>query len=503
VWKGEVGTLTSATNKHSAISLLQFVGLGLVFALLATANGAGYRYGVSDQAFYIPVVTRALQPLAFPHDAALIDAQGRLMLADEVLAAIVRATGLSVESLFFAGYVLSLALMWAALAAIGARVYTSVWGTIALGAAFTLRHRIPRTSANSFEPYFHPRMLAFAICLLAVAALLRRRYLIAITLVAIGAVVHVTTALWFAMLIGVALAVLERRLRPVAVTIAVAGILAGAWMFTVGPLRTRMDGVWLQAVAGKDSLFASQWPLWAWAANLALLGILWWAHRRRAARGDASQEDGALVGGAAALVVLFLVTLPLAEAHFAFPVQLQISRIFWLVDALATIYVLALFRRERTMRIVAALLVVLSAARGVYVMTVERPERGLFALHLPESPWMDVMHWLSTEPLNTHVLADPGHAWRYGTSVRVAAGRDVFLEDVKDSAIAIYSRDVAARVIERAAMMQDFPALTAERARELSTRYDLNYLVTEAELPLPIAYENTRFHIYRLKDVDR
>src|SRR5262245_55493474 len=192
-------------NQRSAISLLQLSVLGIAFALLATANGAGYRYGVSDQAFYIPVVTRAIEPSAFPRDAALIDAQGRLMLADELLAAIVRTTGLSLDSLFFAAYVLSLALLWSALAAIGARIYTSAGGTIALGAAFTLRHRIPRTSANSFEPYFHPRMLAFAIGLLAVAALLRRRYLVAVALVAIGAVVHVTTALWFSLLIGVAL----------------------------------------------------------------------------------------------------------------------------------------------------------------------------------------------------------------------------------------------------------------------------------------------------------
>ena len=52
------------------------------FVVLATANAAMYRYGVSDQAFYIPVVARALDPAAFPRDAALIDAQGRLMLAD-------------------------------------------------------------------------------------------------------------------------------------------------------------------------------------------------------------------------------------------------------------------------------------------------------------------------------------------------------------------------------------------------------------------------------------
>ena len=112
------------------------------------------------------------------------------------------------------------------------------------------------------------------------------------------------------------------------------------------------------------------------------------------------------------------------------------------------------------------------------------------------------MHWLATAPLSAHVLADPGHSWKYGSSVRVAAKRDVFLEDVKDSAIAIYSRDVAVRDVERAAAIHDFAALTADDALRLADRYDLNYIVTEAQLPLPLAYENEQFHIYRLKPID-
>jgi len=486
------------------LRVLQFSCLGIAFVVLATANAAGYRFGVSDQAFYIPVVVRALEPAAFPRDAALIDAQGRLMLADELIAAIVRLTGASLDTLFFIAYLLSLALTWAALVAIGARIYTSNWGTIALGAAFTLRHRIPRTSANTFEPYFHPRMLAFAIGLIAIAALLRRTYLAAIVLVGVSALVHVTTALWFSILIGVAMAVLEPRLRRPAIVVAGAAMAIGAWTFTLGPLSTRMDDVWLQAVASKDSLFASQWPAWAWIANVALLGILWWAHSHRRARGHATAEDAAVIWGTTALVAFFLLTLPLVLARVAFPVQLQISRVFWMVDVIATIYVLSLVRRESAARALAIAIVVVAIARGAYVMFVERPERGLFALHLADdSPWADAMHWLATEPLSAHVLADPGHSWKYGTSVRVAARRDVFLEDVKDSAIAIYSRDVAARVVERAAAVRDFPALTADDARRLADRYDLNYLVTEAHMPLPIAYENEQFHIYRLKEIVR
>ena len=75
--------------------------------MLATANGAGYRYGVSDQAFYIPVVQHAIDPETFPRDASLIDAQGRLMITDEILASIARVTSLPLDTIFLAAICLS------------------------------------------------------------------------------------------------------------------------------------------------------------------------------------------------------------------------------------------------------------------------------------------------------------------------------------------------------------------------------------------------------------
>jgi hypothetical protein len=496
--------------------------------VLATANGAGYRYGVSDQAFYIPVVVRSIDPALFPRDASLIDAQGRLMIVDEVLAGLARAAGLSLETLFLACYLGSLLVVWSGLWLIGTRVYHNPWAVAALAAALTMRHRIPRTSVNSLEPYFLPRMLAFGIGMLAVAAVLRRRPWVAIALIAVAAPVHVTTALWFAVLVGTALAVLDRRLRLViAGGAAIAGMVLLAAV-AAGPLRgtlTTMDATWLQAVASKDSLFATQWPAWAWAANFAFFGLLVWAYRTRARRGDATAEDRALVWGAGALVALFVVTLPLVAAGVSLAVQFQISRVFWLVDLLALVYVVAAVCDSRTVKVrtadrtpaadhtpagaartftvrgptIAIALILFATGRGLYIMLVERPERPLFEVRLPVSPWEDAMAWLRRQPRDVHVLADPGHGWKYGTSVRVSAERDVLLEEVKDSALAIYSRDVAARVVERTQAVGDFASLTADRGRELAGRYELDVLVTEADLPLPVAYRNQQFRIYFLR----
>jgi len=482
----------------------------VAFALVATANGAGYRYGVSDQAFYIPVVVRALDPAAYPRDSALIDAQGRLMLSDEVLATVVRTTGWPLDAVFLAAYLLTAGVLCAGLMLVGSRVYQYPWTSWALLAALTLRHRITRTSANSIEPYYHPRTLAFAVGLLAVAALLRSRSGLAVALVATAAAIHVTTGLWLMVLVGTALVVQDRWWRKVAAPVALTGALAAGWLRLSGVLQDRfttMDAVWLQAVATKDSLFASQWPLAAWAANLGLVAVLWGAHALRRRSGRATPQDAALVWGATALAALFLVTLPLVSAGVAFFVQLQIPRVFWLIDVVATIYVIGALAEgtsggtARRAAAVAAVLGLLAAGRGLYVMLVERPDRPLFAMHLQDDAWQDAMEWLKRQDRRVHVFADPGHSWKFGNSVRVGAERDVLLEEVKDSALAIYSRDVAARVMDRTMAVDDFTVLTPEKARALAMRYDLDYLVTATEMPLPEAYRNDTFHVYTLRDM--
>lgn len=469
-----------------------------VFVLVATANGAGYRYGTSDQAFYIPSVVRALDPAAFPRDASLIDSQGRLMLADEVIAAIARTAGAPPDALFFAAYLTSLLLIWLALTAIGRHLYPSAWLTVALVSAFTLRHQIPRTSANSFEPYFHPRMLAFGIGAMAVAAVLRRRMWLAVAFVGLSGLVHATTGLWFAIVAGVAIVRLEPGFRPLAIGAVAAAAAFVAWAGLAGPLQgsfVTMDTAWLGAVAGKETLFPSNWPVWTWVANLSLIVVAWFTYR---VRERTEPELSALIWGAAALVGIFLATFPLVQAKLALPVQLQISRVFWLVDFVALLTAIGLARRERAAKILAGVMVALAVGRGVYVMAVEHPERPLMAIRLPASDWQNAMQWIKAQPAKSHVLADPGHAWKYGTSVRVSAERDVFLEEVKDSAIAIYSRDVALRYNERNMAIGDFNQLSAERASELAARYDLDYLVAEADLPLRLAYRNARFKVYSL-----
>ena len=100
---------------------------GLAFALCATLNAGGYRYGASDQAFYIPAILHQLDPSLFPRDWAMLGAQGRFFFVDELGAALVSATGLTLPVWFALAQVATLAALYAGAIAMGRAclLYTS------------------------------------------------------------------------------------------------------------------------------------------------------------------------------------------------------------------------------------------------------------------------------------------------------------------------------------------------------------------------------------------
>jgi hypothetical protein len=471
--------------------------------VLATMNAAGYRYAASDQAFYLPAILRHLDPSLFPVSAHLIDSQARLTIIDEMVAAIVRATGVSLQHLFVALYVVTLVLMAAAAIRIGSRLYRTGWAVAALGAALTLRHAIAKTGANTLEGYFHPRQLAFALGLWGTAMVLDRRYRTALLFVAAAAAIHPTTALWFIVWLGAAVFIERpewRRIMWASVAIAVAlALLRGpiAGHFTI------MDAAWLEAIGEKD-LYPLAWPLDAWITNLIGIPIVLvaWSTRRRA--GLVVTGESPLVLGAMALPLLFLCWLPFDAARVALAVQLQASRVFWCLDILATIYVVWWLAEgtkpsPRRAAAVAALVLAASLTRGVYTMFVQFPDRRLFAVDIQHDDWREAMAFARTTDPRSLWLADPVHAAKYGSSLRAAGQRDVLVEALKDRAIAMYDRGVALQVAERLDAAQRTPWDTRDGALALARRYSLDYLVIDRQLDLPLAHRSGSLFVYKLR----
>jgi small basic protein len=499
-----------AIRLNTAVWLLL---LTIVFSVLVTANGAGYRYGVSDQAFYIPAIELAQTPALFPRDRVLLAPQAQLTVLDEAIAGLRAGSGTSLESLFFIGYLLTVALFAAGVALIGDRLYVSRWSTAALLMALTLRHRIARTGVNTFESAFHPRVLTFALGLLAVGLFLRGRRIAAMMLALLACLVHPTTGAWFVLWMTVAWAVEawpSRAGRRIVVGVAPLAAVIGVGVVASGALADRltvMDAPWLAAFASRDYLFPfDDWKVGTWLTHLlpALVIAAVWQWRRRL--GLATTHEHAVVIGCLALLLAFLVSMPLVEARIALAVQLQTSRVLWQIELLATAYVVWTITESPWLRMLAArrgavaatLLAVLSLARGYYILRIEHDHR-LVAVHLPASDWRRMGDWVSANTsIQAHLLADPDHVWTYGSSLRVSAKRDVALEAVKDAAIAIYSRDGASRVTDRRSAIGDFHALTEARAEALADTYALDYLLTERSLRLPLVHAEGPLKLYRL-----
>jgi hypothetical protein len=483
----------------------------LVFCALAIANSAGYRYGVSDLAFYLPAAFQRLEPALFPRDRQILDVQARLTLADEGIAhalAAGRAVGVGDQATIYALHIATLLALFGAAVAFGRAVFRSPWATAAFVTAMTLRHAVARTGVNTLEGYFHPRVLAFAIGLLAFAVFLRRGPWPALALGLVAAAVHTTTAFWFLIALGVAGLVSERRQRIplLAIGIAAAGMLAYA--IGRGPLAGRlqpMDAGWLAVVAEKDYLFPDRWGAGDWLTCVLYVAVWGSAAFARWREGELRGRERGLVAGSAALLGIFLLMLPPLLVRSALAVQLQPSRVFWIFDALATAAVVRVVaerpRRRATRSAVAltAVLLLFSTGRGIYLLAVRFPERSLAQLSQPRNDWEDAMRFARTTDVGSYWLAHPDHTFLYGSGVRVSGHRDVLVERTKDPAVAMYDRGVAMRVADRLASIGEFDAMTAPRARELAGMYEIDYLITEAELPLPVAFQNGTFRVYRLR----
>jgi hypothetical protein len=478
------------------------------FILLATLNSAGYRYGASDQAFYMPAMLKRMDPSLFPRDSDLIRSQAQLTFADDVIGPVARITGISFPALFVLLQVVALTLLALGVFRIGQLLYRTMWTTVALLAAVTLRHAILRSGTNTLEGYFHPRQLSFALGTLAIGEFLRGSYVAMAVLLLVAGALHPTTGLWFVISLGVATFIAEPRLRTaLGALAAVCGVVA-MWAVISGPLAGRlqpMDQVWLATLRSKEYLFPLQWPVTTWLVNLGYVPLIVWVSQKRREAGVVVDREAALVAGVLTLVIVFASTLPFNAARVALAIQLQPARVFWIVDFLAVTYGVWMVAEGAVpviarARLAAATLALVSLARGAYIMLVEFPDRRIAQVDFSDDDWGRAMRWArASSDTQSGWLAAPDHATRYGTSVRVAAHRDVFVEAIKDEAVGMYDRAVAMRTHDRVEALGDFSALTSEKARALATGFALDYLVTESDLALPVAFQSGALRVYRLR----
>ena len=214
---------------------------------------------------------------------------------------------------------------------------------MALAAALTLRHAIAKSGTNTLEGYFHPRQLAFSLGVLALVALMRRR--IACRRDAcLGrwASAPDDRALVFDLdrrcVVGQRSALAHRRLIVAMAPRRSSDI----WMLVAGPLAGRLvqNGRGVAGDAGNEGLSipARMAGVCVAAEPGVRAGHPLHLQRRRRDAGLLVPGEHGLVWGCLSLLVVFALALPLNAARLAIVIQLQMPRIFWMLDLLAIVY---------------------------------------------------------------------------------------------------------------------------------------------------------------------
>ena len=114
--------------------------------------------------------------------------------------------------------------------------------------------------------------------------------------------------------------------------------------------------------------------------NLVPAAAILVIYSARLKRGLVTAGERGVVAGAAVLLAIFVVTLPFVGARVAIAIQLQISRVLWPIEFLATVYLIWAVAEgpwlpSRWTRmapiLLFAVLAAASTARGIYILAVE------------------------------------------------------------------------------------------------------------------------------------
>ena len=296
----------------------------------------GYYFGIEDQTLYLPAVAQALDPTLFPHDAVFFQTETRFTLFDETVAALIRVSRLSTESVVFFGYIASLLATLRACQRLARHAFNDLraeWAGL-LALVILLPFPVAGTRHGLIEWYLHPRAPAMACMLWAVVFAIEGSVL-SILLVGAAAVFHPLVALW-----GVAHVALQAK--RIKLQYLVPALLV-SFMTSCAPSVSRLPrwetAYWRDGLTPEyfDIRYPINWPWFEWVGALtplAVLAVLAWDARRRGAGSLANISGRLFLSGAFGIVLAVALTLspsrrlplqPMRELHMVYFVTIVLA----------------------------------------------------------------------------------------------------------------------------------------------------------------------------------
>ena len=225
----------------------------------------GYHYGIEDEAIYLPAIKKLIDPALYPHDSQFFMSQARWTALPWLISGVARISHVPLAWLVLLTHFASLSLLLFGCSRIAALCFRSLREQASSVLLFTILLTLPVAGTRIYlaDQHLHPRTLANAFVLLAIASVLERRVWRVILAGLAGLAIHPFMAvygLFFAALLALPF---ERIAEVVAIAICV------IWY---APHR---DAAWHEALATRPYYTLRNWEWYEWIGLLAPFAVLW------------------------------------------------------------------------------------------------------------------------------------------------------------------------------------------------------------------------------------
>lgn len=263
-------------NKNNRLGGFSVLALLLLLTVAAVAVH-GYHYGIEDQAIYLPGLKKALDPSLYPHDSELFSPQATASGLTRLVVGTVKTFGLSVASASLVWHLFSIFAFLFACWALTGKVFESIRARVSALVMVTCLFTLPLagTALYIVDQHLHPRTLASALALMAIAVVLphvegeRRpalKVVFAAACIAASMYIHVLMGFFGAIFVAILLLPEDRFGRRATIF--------GAFLPFSNFFQSANAG-WLEATRTRTQHYLLQWEWYEWLGAIGPIVLLW------------------------------------------------------------------------------------------------------------------------------------------------------------------------------------------------------------------------------------
>jgi len=480
----------------------------LSFTLLSFAV-MGYHPGLEDDGFYLTAVKADLNPALYPHNSSFFRLQMQAMVFDKAMAAFVRVTHLPLTWSELLWQFLSIfMILWAchSIARLLFRGAAAQWAGVAMvGAMFTLP--VAGTCLFLVDQHLHPRGIATALILLAIAGVMEGKAGRATVLLALAAFIHpIMAAFGFSFCLFLTLALNNRVyawveavrvFRPAVKPQLIPapnlessgqGLLAAAplsWVFAAASPN------WRAAMNMHSYYFLYKWEWYEWLGAVAPVMLFWLFWRWARKRGENRLARFALAifaFGVFQQAVAFAMLTPTSLIRLTSLQPMRYLHLVYFALALVVGGLMGQFLLKKRLWRWAAYLLVFNA--GMLVCQ-ELQVPASSHLELPgitsSNEWVEAFAWVKQNtPIDAYFALDPNYIGQPGEDsygFRALAERSSMADAIKDSSTVTQIPPLGSAWVEQVDAEQGWNHFGIGNFERLKQRFGVDWVVVNYPSP--------------------